>query len=246
MAYRHLPLSILTEDAYILLPNEGMNLDIKVAIIHHHRLFRESLAFTLSQDPAISLCCQIKNLDEIPRNWEGPCPDIVLVEMVEASRPALSRVSKLRSECSGCKIIMLDVPESDETVLSCIEVAGAMGYVTFSTSLEDVLQIIRSVMSGEAMCPPRVANLLFSRVSELSRQIDMVQYHPANGLTPREQAIVRAIEQGLSNKEIAVQLGIEVSTVKNHVHNILDKLQLHDRQSAVRYLKEHGLGVPVR
>jgi DNA-binding NarL/FixJ family response regulator len=223
-------------------------LDIKVAIIHHHRLFREALAYALSQDPAISLCCQISHVDEIPRNWEGSCPDIVLVGMVEASRTALMRISNLRSACPGCKIIMIDVPECDDTVLACIEVAGAMGYVTHNSPIEKVFHTIRSVMSGEAMCPPRVANLLFSRVSELSRQIAMAESHShsTNGLTRREQVIVSAIEKGLSNKEIAMQLGIEVSTVKNHVHNILDKLKQHDRQSVVRYVKEHGFGAPTR
>ena len=140
---------------------------------------------------------------------------------------------------------MLDVPECAETVLACIEIGGAMGYATKNGSLDDIFQTIRSVMSGEAMCPPRVANLLFSRVSELSRQVASVSSQPANGLTRREQAIVSAIEKGFSNKEIAVQLGIEVSTVKNHVHNILDKLKQHDRQSVVRYVKEHGLGAPI-
>jgi two-component system nitrate/nitrite response regulator NarL len=223
-----------------------MDACIRIAIIHHHRLLRESLAHALSQDPAISLCCQISNVDEIPRNWEGPCPDIILIEMLEASRPFLMRISTLRSACPGCRIIMLDVPECDETVLACIEVAGVMGYMTKNRSLDDLFLTIRSVISGEAMCPPRVANLLFSRVSELSRQVASISSQSANGLTRREQAIVSAIEKGLSNKEIAVQLGIEVSTVKNHVHNILDKLHLHDRQSAVRYVRQHGLGAPTR
>jgi len=226
--------------------NEAMNLDIKVAIIHHHGLFREALAYALSRDPTISLCCQISSLDEIPKHWEGPCPDIVLVEMVEASRSALLRVGKLRSECPGCKIIMLDVPANEKTVLACIEIAGAMGYVTEGGSLDDLLHTVRSAMSGETPCPPRVAHLLFARVSELSQQIALARSDGSKSLTRREQAIVSAIEKGLSNKEIAAQLGIEVSTVKNHVHNILDKLKQHNRQAAVRYVKEHGLGAPAR
>ena len=141
---------------------------------------------------------------------------------------------------------MLDVPECEETVLACIEIAGAMGYVTKSGSLEDVFHAIQSAMSGETLCPPRVTHLVFARVSELSHQIASTRPHSSKSLTRREQAIVSAIEKGLSNKEIAVQLGIEVSTVKNHVHNILDKLKQHDRQSAVRYVREHGLHAPLR
>lgn len=221
--------------------NHAMDDCIRVAIIHRHQVFRESLAYALSQDSTISLSCQFAELQQVPRNWEGPCPDIALIEMVDASRPFLERVGNLKSVCPGCRIIMLDVPECDDTVLACVEVTGATGYVNKNGSLDDVFHTIRSVMSGETPCPPRVVNLVFSRVSELSRQITMGQSHSSSGLTRREQDIVRAIEQGLSNKEIAAQLGIEVSTVKNHVHNILDKLQLNDRQSAVRYLKEHGL-----
>jgi len=222
-----------------------MDAHIKVAVIHHHRLFRESLGIALNQDPDISLCCQISSLDEIPRQWDAPCPDIVLVEMSERSRDFWGRVNNLRSKCPDCQIIMIDVPECDETVLACIEVAGAMGYLTRDASLDEVVYAIRSVMSGEAICPPRVTGLLISRVSELSRQVDVGQFQPPSGLTRREQTIVKAVEEGLSNKEIAIQLGIEVSTVKNHIHNILDKLQVHDRQSAVRYLKEHGMSTPV-
>lgn len=219
-----------------------MDTHIKLALIHRNRLLRESLARAMSQDPAISLCCQIGELEQIPRVWGGLCPDIGLVELADTSRSFLMGIRTIKSECPGCRIIMLDVPECDKTVLDCIEVAGAVGYMTKSGTLEDLFQMIRSVMSGEALCSPRVAHIVFARVSELSRQIDTIHPELSKSLTRREQAIVSAIEKGLSNKEIAVQLCIEVSTVKNHVHNILDKLHLHDRQSVVRYVKEHGIG----
>lgn len=221
-----------------------MNRHIKIAVVHRNRLFREALAYALSQDRSLSLCCHVGGLEQYPRDWRSSSPDVILVEMIEASRVALMKVSNLRLELPGCRIIMLEVPECDETVLACIEVGGATGYVTTNGSLEDVFCAIRSAMSGETMCPPRVANLVFSRVSELSRQISTTSSQSSKALTRREQVIVSAIEKGLSNKEIAVQLGIEVSTVKNHVHNILDKLKQHDRQSAVRYVKQHGLGAP--
>ena len=78
-------------------------------------------------------------------------------------------------------------------------------------------------------------------MSALARQANGTGVNQPQYLTRREQDIIESIEKGLCNKEIAVRLGIEVSTVKNHVHNILDKLKLQDRRSAVRYVKEHGL-----
>jgi DNA-binding NarL/FixJ family response regulator len=223
-----------------------MNAHIKVAVVHRSRLFRESLAYALSQSHDLSLCCHVAGLEDFWKEWDGPPPDVILVELTDASRAALLQINRLRSACPGCRLIMLDVPECDQTVLACVEVGGATGYVTENGSLEEVFGAVRSAMSGETHCPPRVANLVFSRVAELSQQIATAKVHESNGLTRREQAIVRAIEQGLSNKEIAIELGIEVSTVKNHVHNILDKLKQHDRQSAVRYVKQHGLGAPAR
>jgi two-component system nitrate/nitrite response regulator NarL len=230
----------------VALRNERMNAHIRVAIVHRNRLFGESLAYALSQDRSLSLCCHVDGLENVPKDWGQPIPDVLLVELTDATRATLVQVSNLRLELPGCRIIMLEVPECEETVLACIEIAGATGYVTANGSLEDVFRAIRSTMSGETLCPPRVANLVFSRVSELSRQISTTYLQSSKALTRREQAIVSAIEKGLSNKEIAVQLGIEVSTVKNHVHNILDKLKQHDRQSAVRYVRQHGLGAPTR
>lgn len=139
---------------------------------------------------------------------------------------------------------MIGVPDKEEDILACIEQEGAAGYLLMNASLDDLLMSIDAVMKGEALCSPRIASLAFDRVSTLARQVDNVHSVNENRLTRRETEIVKLIDDGLSNKEIAVRLNIEVSTVKNHVHNILDKLQLRDRHSAASYIKTQGLTVP--
>ncbi|HEU5091676.1 MAG TPA: response regulator transcription factor, partial [Nitrospira sp.] len=114
---------------------------------------------------------------------------------------------------------------------------GAAGYLLIDSSLDDLIGNIKAVMNGETLCSPRVASLAFDRVSALTRQIESRQVVDKARLTKRETEIVRLIDEGLTNKEIAVHLHIEVSTVKNHVHNILDKLHLHNRYSAVKHIK---------
>jgi DNA-binding NarL/FixJ family response regulator len=143
--------------------------------------------------------------------------------------------------CPGLKTIVIGVPNIDGDILSCIEKVGAAGYVLTEHSLDDVVCNVLAVMNGESLCSPRIANLAFSRMSTLARQ-PSTNMPAQNGacLTRRESEIARLIDQGLSNKEIAARLYIEVSTVKNHVHNILDKLQLHNRHSAVKYLKDQS------
>ena len=103
-------------------------------------------------------------------------------------------------------------------------------------SLEDLVENIRAVASGEAICSRKVAGLLFSRVAQAARERNQPWVERPR-VTPREREIIALIDARLSNKEIAVRLRIEVQTVKNHVHNILEKLQIEGRQELRRYVK---------
>ena len=215
--------------------------DIRIIIVHSHRLLRESLAMTLSQQEGIDVRCEVSSLEQIRADRVAFQPDLFLVEASVPLRSCLEQVRCLQTIVPDCKTIMLGVPDTDEAILACIEVGGASGYVLDNGSFDDVVRNIRAVAAGEAICSPHVANLAFTRMSALARQANATGVNQPQYLTRREQDIIESIEKGLCNKEIAVRLGIEVSTVKNHVHNILDKLKLQDRRSAVRYVKEHGL-----
>lgn len=212
-----------------------------VGIIHSHRLFRDAFVVALTNQERITVGWEAPCVEQLQLNGEEPQPDLFLVEASDSLERCCEEVGRLRLMAPECKVIMMGVPETDEAVLDCIERVGASGYVLESGSLHDVVRNIRSVAAGETVCSPRVAGLVFSRVSELSRQVSSSWINRPDKLTRREEEIVTAIECGCSNKEIAVRLGIEVSTVKNHVHNILDKLQLRDRRSAAEYAKQQGL-----
>ncbi len=133
---------------------------------------------------------------------------------------------------------MIGLSESESDVIACIE-AGAAGYLPQEASLEYLQQSIRAVAAGEAICSPKVAAQLFSRVAEAADVRELRGM--LSNLTRREVEIIPLLEERLSNKEIAVQLQIEVQTVKNHIHNILEKLQLDGRREVARYAREWGL-----
>ena len=141
---------------------------------------------------------------------------------------------------------MIGVPDTEADILSCIEVGGVSGYLTKEGSIGDLINNIKAIMRDEALCSPRIASQAFSRIARLAHQVNESWSGQSPHLTFREMEIVKSIDEGLSNKEIAVRLHIEVSTVKNHVHNILDKLKLQDRRSAVRFVKGHGLVTNLR
>ena len=169
--------------------------------------------------------------------------DVLIVEFALLRR--LEEHGVLRIGCLplGVKVLVIEVPDREDDILYCIEAGGASGYLVQNASLSDLEENIGAIARGETVCSPRIAHLTFCRMSLLARQETEPSIPNGTPLTRREVEIVRLIDEGLSNKEIAARLQIEVSTVKNHVHHILEKLQLKNRRSAVNYVKAQGLTV---
>jgi len=117
--------------------------------------------------------------------------------------------------------------------------AGIAGYVRDDAAAEDVVAVLKSAMRDELLCSPRAAATLCHHVAVLSRDGHggLPAESPAPALSKRELEIGELIDRGLSNKQIARQLGIQVTTVKNHVHNIFDKLKVHRRGEAAACLR---------
>jgi len=220
--------------------------EIQVAICHRDRLFRECLAFILAQQQAISVVRTAPEFDRTDRKLTSSKPDLFLLDFGVPGCHGLEDARQIRAILSDSKILMIGVPDTEADILACIEVGGASGYLLQDASLENLVSNIRTVAAGEALCTPRIVGLAFSRISALARQNAEHWRGNLSHLTRRELEVIALIEDGLSNKEIAIRLHVEVPTVKNHVHNILDKLELDGRQEAARYAKERGLATGSR
>jgi DNA-binding NarL/FixJ family response regulator len=137
------------------------------------------------------------------------------------------------------RILALGVPDEEDDVIACAE-AGVAGYVMREDSLDALVVAIESVVRDEMLCSPRAAAALMRRVRVLSAER---QEALGQKLTRRELEIVALIDEGLSNKAIAQRLCIELATVKNHVHNILEKLDVSRRaEAAARVRRQRGTG----
>lgn len=217
---------------------------IRIAIVHRDGLYRDSLRCSLTQVEHISILYSLSRLEDMKSHAMITCrPDLAIFEYGLYCDDKASNLKSMHLFPLAVKTIAVGVPDRDEDILACIEDLGVTGYVSLDASLETLIQNIQAIMKGETLCSPRVAILTFNRVSALARQVGAAQAraHVTRGLTRREVEIARLIDGGLSNKEIGDCLHIELSTVKNHVHNILDKLQLHDRHSAVKFIKQHSI-----
>jgi two-component system, NarL family, nitrate/nitrite response regulator NarL len=161
-------------------------------------------------------------------------PDVTLLDMGMAS--SLGVLETIAHRAPRVAVVALGVSDEEESVLGCIE-AGAVAYVTRDGTLADVVDTIRGATRGESMASPRIVGILMRRAALSAQRRDPA---PVDSLTSRELEVISLIDQGLSNKDIASRLSIEVTTVKNHVHNILEKLSVHRRGEAAARVRAHG------
>jgi DNA-binding NarL/FixJ family response regulator len=154
---------------------------------------------------------------------------------------SLSLVRELVRLSPSTRVVALTVPEIERAVIACVE-AGISGYVTREGSLEDLVAVVEGVVRGETIMSPKMVASLVRRVSALAG--DRSEEAARARFTLREQQIVDLLKVGLSNKQIAARLGIELATVKNHVHNILEKLHVHRRAEAVSLLMRRATPSP--
>jgi two-component system nitrate/nitrite response regulator NarL len=206
---------------------------MRVMVCSHIRLYRDGLAGFLNTIDGLVLVATTGNDERCVQAARSLLPDVVLLDA--ATPDGAATVLLLRRAAPGLRVIALAVPD-DEAGLIALAEAGVAAYLTGEESLEDLRGVLAAVERGEARCSPRIAALLLGRLTALA--CDRESERAARvALTPRELEIVELIAQGLSNKQIALSLRIEVATVKNHVHNILEKLGVDRRGKAVEQLR---------
>ena len=199
----------------------------RILIIDDCTLYRENLAaiFTMNGMAAPSVAWDLPSLVTA---LEDTTPSIVLLNIATRDSALLLRAAMEISQ--NVRVIVLGVSEDDESeIVACAE-AGVAGYHMRTDSLEDLLVLIRNVAAGGTCCSPRVSAILLHRLSALASQRQPAAKELA--LTTREVQILRMLELGQSNQDIATQLSIAVHTVKNHVHSLLTKLGVSTRVEA--------------
>jgi DNA-binding NarL/FixJ family response regulator len=208
---------------------------IRVLVAAHVLLYRQGLAEILARVDGLQIAGTHSGTpDELTTIAEAG-PDVVILDMATPHSYAIAR--SVHQRAPSISLVALGVGDSESEMLRCAE-AGITGYVTPDTSLDDLVAVIRSAARGEAICSAQQAGRLVRRLATLAGVGDAGPLQAR--LTSRERQIVALLEADLSNKEIAAELGIEVATVKNHVHNLLEKLGVHRRSEAARLVTRHS------
>jgi len=202
--------------------------DLDVFVLVAVRLYRDGIADALRRDDRFRLVGTAASLEDAEQSLRHlvRAPDVTLVDVELPEGAAVARV--LRAGWPSAGIVVLAVREAVEDILSWAE-AGVSGIVSREATLAELLDAVEAAARAEVITSPAVTAVLLRRVASLAGTRSGGE-GPA--LTRRERQIVRLLARGLSNKEIASELRLEVPTVKNHVHNILEKLRVAHRADA--------------
>ena len=216
---------------------------VRVLVVDDQELFRRGLTMLLTVEEGIEVVGEAGDGLEGTDLAATTAPDVVLLDVRMPRRSGIEACQAIKDAVPSAKIIMLTVSDEETDLYEAVK-SGASGYLLKDSSIDEVAQAVRVVADGQSLISPSMAVKLIDEFKQMSRP----EREPVPGglrLTDRELEVLRLVAKGMNNREIAKELYISENTVKNHVRNMLEKLQLHSRMEAVMYaVKEKLLDLP--
>lgn len=193
-------------------------------------MLRESLAAALQANGRLEIVGQADDVNGAISRLQELSPDVLVVDLNPTDELVLRALQRLHARPRAPGVVALALPDSPELLIRC-ENAGVRGCLARESPMEELIEAVHSVARGERFCSPQIAGSLFAQLADAARRRPV--FAEPDTLTRRERQILALIRAGQSNRDIAERLGISLSTVKNHVHSILDKLHVGTRLKAV-------------
>ena len=210
---------------------------IKILLVIEVRLIANIFAEVLEEEADFMIVGRSENVEGALKIIQDRQVDVALVSVGLPRQGAMELTRAIVEGVPNTKVLALGLADESDDVLKYIE-AGAAGYILKDSSLLDLIEIIRSTQRGEAQVSAKMAGAMMERLSSLAKMFVSVENTIADGvrLTPREWEVLQYLGKGCTNQEIASHLLVEIGTVKNHVHSILEKLHVSNRDEAASYL----------
>lgn len=218
---------------------------IKLLIVDDHPLFRQGLVDVLDTDPDIYIVAEAVDGEDALEKTRLHRPDIVIMDVNLPGGNGLQVTRHLLGEFPETRVIILTGYDNTEQIFHSLQI-GAVAYCSKDIPPDDLLKAIHAVyeglyfVQGKVMTSNEALGWLQQRATRYTSAPQDLELGPMASLSPREMEILELVTRGISNKDIAQQLGISQQTVKNHVTAVLRKLQVHDRTQAAIYALRHG------
>lgn len=211
--------------------DEETGAPIRVLVVDDHALFRRGLLIVLAQEPDIEVVGECGDGEEAVGLAGTLRPDVVLMDVRMPRGGGIEACRAIKQAAPDVRLLMLTMSEDESDLYEAVK-AGASGYLLKEISVDEVAAALRAVAAGQPLLNPRMAVKLLAEFAAMADRADTTK---APHLTEREIDVLRALAFGRTNRQIGAELFISDHTVKAHVANILDKLQLHTRQEAAMY-----------
>ncbi len=210
---------------------------INLLLVNEIRLMGNVIVAALEDESDINVVACVTSYDDAIQLVREKDVDVALVSTRLPDNGGLRLTSAISEITPSTKVLALGLTEEKKRVLRYVE-AGASGYILQDDSLEDLIEIVRATQEGKVFVSPEIAAAMMERLSDLAQMFAGLENNltDATALTTREMEVLGLISKGYTNQQIAQNLVIEVGTVKNHVHNILEKLNVSSRAEAATYL----------
>jgi DNA-binding NarL/FixJ family response regulator len=219
----------------------GGAMSIRVLIADDERVVRDGLSMLVDRIDDIEVIGAASDGTEAVERARSEAPDVVLMDLSMPGLDGAKATQQIREACSDTEVLVLTSYVDDESVFPALR-AGARGYLTKGASPAEIETAIRAVVSGSTHLDPAVQQRLVAASIDARGGSAAASAGPRpDGLSPREQEVLRLIAGGLSNAEIAESLMISEATVKTHVNRVFLKTRSRDRAQAVTYAYEHGI-----
>ena len=200
---------------------------IRILIVDDHPVVRAGLASMLGTQAGLEVAGSASSGEEALEMVERECPDLLLLDLRMPGMSGIDMLLALKQRAATARVIILTSFETDEDIYRAIQ-AGAQGYLLKNTSQREMVEAIRTVHAGKRYIPRPIASRLAERMMR-------------SNLTARELEILRMLAKGPTNKQIGRALDISDNTVRNHVNNIIEKLEVSDRTEAATTAIQRGI-----
>jgi len=213
---------------------------IRVLIADDHRLFRQGLIGLMkTREDLVEVIGEAETGEEAVQLAGELCPDVILMDIYMPGMDGLEAAKEIRARFPEIAVVMLTSSERDGHLYEAVKL-GAAGYLLKSLDADELFGLLEGVSRGEPALTRAMASRLLKSVA--NRMAD--EKKGEQSLTERELFVLRLVASGASNQEIAEKMSLSVNTVKTHLKNILEKLQLDNRTQAATYALRHGLVSP--
>ena len=219
-------------------PTEGVNPDLlRVMLVDDHDLFRTGLR-NLLEEQGVHIVAEAPDGSLALQLVRELAPDVVVMDLNMPGMNGIEATREITRLAPLTRVLVLTISDQDEDVMDAI-LAGACGYLMKDSSIQDLMQGIQAASVGESLISPHIASKVLQRIRAASVEAGGAVARPE--LSDRETEVLKLIANGKDNSEIAQELHISPKTVKNHISNILMKLQIENRIQAAVYAVRSGI-----